>query len=193
MLGSLRRLVAAWRRWCSATLPNELRIARLRRRGVRIGKNCLILTDKFSTEPYLVELGDNVGVAGGSVFLTHDGSVRMLRRVRPAIQHFGRIVVGNDTQIGQNCIILPGTRIGSGCIIGAGSTVRGTIPDNSLVVGNPAVVVGRASLFLELLLNSPDSLDSLHQSNREREILLRTHFGVSGSGGPSGKPGVMPK
>ena len=44
----------------------------------------------------------------------------LLRRTRPEAQHFGRIVVGDDTYIGQNCIILPGSRIGSNCIIGAG-------------------------------------------------------------------------
>lgn len=155
---------------------NDRQIARLRERGVSIGEGCVILTDQFSLEPYLVEIGDRVAVSGGTMFLTHDGAAWLLRRRRPDAQHFGRITVGDDTFIGQNCIILPGSRIGSHCIVGAGAVVRGAIPDNSVAMGNPAVVVGRTGLFLEMMDASPDTLDtySLHEDERERRI--RAHF-----------------
>jgi acetyltransferase-like isoleucine patch superfamily enzyme len=39
---------------------------------------------------------------------------------------------------------VPGADIGENCIIGAGSVVRGRIPPNSIVVGNPGAVVGDA-------------------------------------------------
>jgi len=156
----------------------EKRIARLRQRGVRIGERCAILTEEFSTEPYLVELGNHVAVTGGVQFLTHDASFWLIRDTHPNTQHLGRIVVGDNTYIGQSSILLPGTRIGAGCIIGAGSVVRGIIPDNSLVIGNPARVVGRASLLVSRLLNSPDTLDSLHFPEDERRALLERHFGV---------------
>ena len=35
---------------------NRERIARLRARGVQIGEGCWVLTENFSTEPYLVQL-----------------------------------------------------------------------------------------------------------------------------------------
>ena len=164
----LRRLLAicCCRR---STIPDhERRITKLRQRGVRIGNNCLILTDQFSTEPYLIELGDDVGVAGGTTFVTHEAVVRMRRKIRPSIQHFGKITVGSNTQIGQNCIILAGTTIGRDCIIGAGSVVRGNIPDNSVVAGNPAKIIGRASLVLQMLLDSPDTFDAYHLSYEQR-------------------------
>jgi acetyltransferase-like isoleucine patch superfamily enzyme len=170
-----RRLSGARR---DTRLENELRIARLRRRGVRIGEGCIIHTDSFSTEPYLVELGNHVGVAGGAVFVTHDGSVWLVRQSRPQVQHFGRIVVGDNCVIGQNSILLPHTTIGANSIIGAGSVVRGTIPEDSLVIGNPARVVGRASLALSWLVRSPDTFDSLHLSDDDRRRLLETHFEI---------------
>lgn len=52
------------------------------------------------------------------------------------------IVVGSNVFIGMNCILLPGTNVGNHVIIGAGSVVRGKIPDYSMVVGNPAVIIG---------------------------------------------------
>jgi len=53
----------------------------------------------------------------------------------------GRIEVGNNSFIGARVSLLPGTTIGENCIIGACSVVKGTIPDNSIVVGNPGKVV----------------------------------------------------
>ena len=50
-------------------------------------------------------------------------------------------VVGHDVWIGQGARILPGARIGNGVIIGAGSVVAGTVPDYSIVGGNPAKVL----------------------------------------------------
>ncbi len=81
-------------------------------------------------------------------FITHNGAARQLRSGRPGIQSFGRIDIADDSFIGENAILLPGTSIGRNCIIAAGAVVHGLIPDNSLVVGNPARIVGRASLYL---------------------------------------------
>lgn len=158
---------------------NDRLIASLRERGVTIGEGCVILTDQFSLEPYLVEIGDRVAVSGGTMFLTHDGAAWLLRRRRPDAQHFGRITVGDDTFIGQNCIILPGSRIGSHCVVGAGAVVRGTIPDNTVAMGNPATVVGRTGLFLEMMDASPDTLDTYNLPEDERERRIRGHFADS--------------
>jgi acetyltransferase-like isoleucine patch superfamily enzyme len=159
-----------------AIRTNEQRIAELRRRGVKIGDSCLIYSMNFSTEPYLIEIGDNVGIASGVQFITHHGIATMIRREHPEAQIFGRIRVGSDSGIGINAIILPGVEIGKGCIIGAGAVVRGAIPDNSLVVGNPGKVVGRASLIRTLLTSSPDRLDVFNASPAERRRRIEEHF-----------------
>ncbi len=159
-------------------VENDRTIESLRRQGVRIGGDCVILTTQFSLEPYLVEIGNRVAVSGGTIFLTHDGSSFLLRARRSNAQHFGKITVGDNTYIGQNCIILPGTQIGARCIIGAGTVLRGMIPENSVVVGNPGKVVGRTSLFLEMLDSSPDTLDTFALSATERENIVKRHFGL---------------
>ena len=53
----------------------------------------------------------------------------------------GDTVVGNDVWIGQNAVILPGTRIGDGAIIGASSVVAGEVAPYTVVAGNPARVI----------------------------------------------------
>lgn len=51
------------------------------------------------------------------------------------------IEIGEHVWVGQQSTILKGATIGSHSIIGAGSMVRGVIPDHSLAVGSPAKVI----------------------------------------------------
>ncbi len=159
--------------------PDEInrdRIARLRRRGVRIGRDCQILTEEFSTEPFLVEIGDRVIVAGGVQFLTHDGSAARLRARHPRVQILGPIRVGSDTYIGQSAIILFGVTIGARCVIGAGSVVRDDVPDGSVVMGNPAKVVLSTEMFEALSLASKNRFDSFGLPPAEVERMIRERF-----------------
>jgi acetyltransferase-like isoleucine patch superfamily enzyme len=48
--------------------------------------------------------------------------------------------IGNDVWIGRDVTILQGAMIGDGAIIGANSVIRGTIPEFTIVIGNPALV-----------------------------------------------------
>ena len=50
--------------------------------------------------------------------------------------------IGDNSLIGMGAIIMNGARIGKNCIVGAGALVTQNmiIPDNSLVLGNPAKI-----------------------------------------------------
>jgi len=52
------------------------------------------------------------------------------------------IEIGENCFVGTRSIIMPGTVLGKGVIVGAGSVVRGKIPDYSIVIGNPANIIG---------------------------------------------------
>lgn len=55
---------------------SERRINYLRKQGIKIGRNCIINTMSFSSEPFLIEIGNDVGISSGTVFITHDGTIR---------------------------------------------------------------------------------------------------------------------
>ena len=54
-------------------------------------------------------------------------------------------VIGDNVICGANVVIIGGINVGNNCIIGAGSVVVKSIPDNSIVVGNPAHVINKIS------------------------------------------------
>lgn len=156
----------------------EWRLEKARSWGVKIGKDCLIFSMEFSTEPYLIEIGDHVVISSGTQFITHDGSVWLLRDRFPDIGVFGKITVGSNTFIGINCIILPNSDIGSNCIIGAGAVVRGKIPDDSVVLGNPGKVVMKTSMMEKLLLSSKNRINTKLLSAEEKDKWVKRHFGI---------------
>lgn len=56
----------------------------------------------------------------------------------------GQVEVGPYCFIGPHSVLEARTRLGKGCIVRAGSVVRGSFADHSVIAGNPAVVVGDA-------------------------------------------------
>ncbi len=178
LLRKLRRICRGDKPGLSLAARDEMTVCQLRKLGVRIGADCRIYSTEFSTEPYLVQFGDGVCVSGGVKFLTHDGAARLLKSRRPMIQSFGRIEVGDGSFIGENAILLPGTTIGRNCVIGAGAVVRGAIPENSLVIGNPGQVIGRASTFLYRLERSENTLDTFGLPEMERRKVILAHFNL---------------
>ena len=55
------------------------------------------------------------------------------------------VVIGENTWVGENVVILPGSSIGKGCVIGANSVVKGVFPDYCIIAGSPAKIVKRYS------------------------------------------------
>lgn len=113
-------------------------VVEARKMGVQVGEKCRIYSLDFSSEPYLVKIGDHVTVTYGVRFATHDGGVWVFREKYPDIELFGKISIGNNVFIGINSIILFNTIIGDNCIIAAGSVLKGDFENNSIIAGVPA-------------------------------------------------------
>lgn len=90
-----------------------------------------------------IRLEDDVFVGPNATF-TNDPFPRS--RKPPA--EFAVTVVAHGASIGANATILPGINIGRGAMVGAGSVVTHDVPENAVVTGNPARIVGYAGTLL---------------------------------------------
>lgn len=115
--------------------------------GVKIGKNCLISTRNWSSEPYLIEIGDNVQVTSNVYFHTHGGG-NVARRQNPDFDVFGKIVVEDWAYIGACSHIMPGVTIGQGALVAAGSVVTKSVAPNTVVGGNPARYISTVEEYI---------------------------------------------
>jgi acetyltransferase-like isoleucine patch superfamily enzyme len=154
------------------------KIKYLRKQGMIIGEGCHFNTMSFSTEPYLIELGNHVAISAGTDLVTHDGAVWCFRENESNEDIFGKIVIGNNVFIGINCTILPNTTIGNNCIVGAGSVLRGKFPDDSVIVGNPAKVVMKMSFQRFLYFQNPGLIRTHDLSDRKKAKFVKNLFSI---------------
>ena len=154
------------------------KIRYLRRQGMKIGEGCRLNTMSFSTEPYLIEIGNHVAIAGGTEIITHDGAIWSFEGDFPNADVFGKVKIGNNVFIGDNCTILPNTIIGDNCVVGAGSVVRGRFPENSVIVGNPAKVVLKTSMQKFLYSQNQGLLRTADIPDSEKAKIIKKHFGI---------------
>lgn len=107
------------------------------------------------TDYSLIHIGDNVTISREVMILTHDYSLTtamstlgvFIDRKEGELYFKRDVCIGNDTFIGARASLLPGANIGNNCIVGACTVVKGSIPDDSIVVGNPAKIIGKTSEY----------------------------------------------
>jgi acetyltransferase-like isoleucine patch superfamily enzyme len=178
-MGYFKRIWEAIFKLLLLKASDETRIKYLRRKlGMKIGQRCRIRTMAFSTEPYLIEIGDHVAIAANTQFITHDGATWCFEEDVDGGGIFGKIVIGNNVFVGINCIILSNTTIGDNCIVGAGSVVRGNFPENSIIAGNPAQVISKAGIQRMLFRQNPGLLKTRNIAGAEKDKMVKKHFGI---------------
>lgn len=89
---------------------------------IQIGRNCLIGHDVTIYDSNFHSLDPSDRHNGGPIGV-------------------GDVIISDNVFIGSRVTILKNTQIGSGSVVGAGAVVVGEFPANSLIAGNPAVVM----------------------------------------------------
>jgi acetyltransferase-like isoleucine patch superfamily enzyme len=111
-----------------------------------IGNKCVIGHECRFTVGKSITIGDHCMLASGVMIADSNGhplDPEQRRAGLPApIDKVRPVVIEDNVWLANGCVILPGARIGEGSVVGANAVVRGPVPPYSLVVGNPAQVVG---------------------------------------------------
>lgn len=123
------------------------------RENVKIGKNCIISKDVYIDLD--VKVGDGCKIQNGvyvykgveieqDVFLGPNVTFTNDKLPRAFINTWEvtKTKLRRGVSIGANATIICGITLGEYCMVGAGSVVTKNVPPFSLVVGNPAKVIG---------------------------------------------------
>ena len=97
--------------------------------GARIGIGSVVIGQKAGLGQHVFISGFNHGYSDG----TRDSDQQELVRKE--------VVIGRESHIGANSVVVAGVRIGERVQVGAGSVVTKDIPSFSVAVGNPARVI----------------------------------------------------
>lgn len=122
--------------------------------GTQIGKNCKI---KNYNEIADIKIGNNVQINSHNLLcwmVTIEDDVFIASGVKttndpmpPSYTRNGNTdlwkatLIKKGASIGSNVTILPGITIGENSVVGAGAVVTKNVPDNAIVIGNPAKVL----------------------------------------------------
>lgn len=126
-----------------------------RKIGVKIGKDCRIGIVNWGSEPYLIEIGDEVLLSSQVTFINHDGSTWTFRD-KPEymdVTKFGQIKIGNRCFVGWGAILLPGAEMGNNSILAAGAVLSKKMPSGEIWGGVPAKYIMTVSEFAEKCKN----------------------------------------
>tara|TARA_R110000796_G_scaffold71409_5_gene162200 strand:- start:69075 stop:69644 length:570 start_codon:yes stop_codon:yes gene_type:complete len=88
-----------------------------------------------------VKIGSFCSISSGVQIVSHD-TVKWALSGGKAEYEYAPIEIGDNCFIGTNAMITKGVMIGDHCLIGAGAVVTKNIPNNSIVFGVPAKIVG---------------------------------------------------
>lgn len=106
--------------------------------GSKIGQDTIIYANKNGG----VTIGEQTIIAAQTYIIdsNHDTLKGQLISQQPL--KASKIIIGNDVWIGANATVLSGVNIADGAVVGAKALVNKDVPQNSIVVGIPAIVKG---------------------------------------------------
>lgn len=115
---------------------------------IKVGDNCQISEHVNIDFTGGLIIGNGVGLLDGVKILTHGHDYLGIKKKKDLLPNSKRaflspLAISDNVTIGSHALIMPGVRsIGENSIISAGSVVTKRVPENVIVAGNPAQVIG---------------------------------------------------
>lgn len=111
--------------------------------SISIGKNVLFAKNVFIDYSGEVIISDNVKFSNGAIVESHTHDAFSDPRADERIAIPKKVAFQDHVKVGSGVVILDScASIGRNAVIGSGAVVRSSVPPYSLIIGNPAKVIG---------------------------------------------------
>lgn len=107
-------------------------------KSVNIGEGTVIMPGSIINVGSII--GKNCIINSGAI-IEHDCKIGHHCHIAPGAHLSGGVEIGDLSFVGIGSTIIQGVKVGKNVTIGAGSVVIRDIPENAIVVGNPAKVI----------------------------------------------------
>lgn len=108
--------------------------------GIILGEHVFINMNCTFLDGGLIKIGNHTLVGPNVQIYTPHHPLDFKAR-RESVEVAYPVSIGDDSWIGGGVIICPGVTIGNRVVVGAGSVVTRDVPDDCVVVGNPARIL----------------------------------------------------
>lgn len=141
-----------------------------------IGTNCKFDNCDFGMDLKLISIGNNVRMCEGVKFINYRPTAEHFDKVlgngaNPMLRDLGSIVIEDNVFVGSKVMILPNVVIGKNSLILDGSVISESIPENSVVWGNPGRVVDNIFSWYQHLISINEAYPWYNKKLNHDEIV----------------------
>ena len=156
-----------------------------------VGENCLLGRNVDIDYTGGLELCDSVSLMDGVKILTHAHDSFNINSDNDYLPFSNYafatpLKIGKNTSVGSRAIIMPGVgEIGDNVMISAGAVVKGKVPSNCIVAGNPAKIVAKIPKGLKRIYETGVgelTKEEWNNMTSEQQRLWKTEHLLSKSG-----------
>jgi acetyltransferase-like isoleucine patch superfamily enzyme len=116
----------------------------LHAKNIQVGNYSTILHKSYLWAGFesKISIGNNVMIGSNVMIVAFDHKAEISYTPFQKQGYLeGDIIIKDNVWIGYGATILKNVNIGNNCVVGAGSVVHSSIPDNCVVLGNPAKII----------------------------------------------------
>lgn len=127
-------------------LPLDIKYGKAIHPTAIISEHATVCDGSVVMQGAIVQSSASVGrhcIINTAASVDHDCLLEDFVHISPNATLCGNVFVGKGSQVGAGAVVIPGIRIGKWSLVAAGAVVMRDVPDNVLVMGNPARVVKR--------------------------------------------------